>query len=317
MTKQAHPLISAILLMLGLLPACFGQDAPAFNLPTLLTNHELRLNLVAAKGASYRIEASTNLGAWQSVISLTNTTGGVEHVDTAAPWLLQRSYRAQRLDGPTLTGDYQPTSEGDLLIHPVFHATMVLTWKDLTICIDPTTDPRLSGMPSADLILVTHEHSDHYDAAAITSIARTNATLLVSKAVYPLLPSKLKTLATLMTNGTALDYRGISIQAIPAYNSNHPKGNGNGYILTLGGIKLYVSGDTDDIPEMRALRNIDIAFVCMDNQFNMGMPKAASAVREFRPKVVFPYHYNTQNTATFKQLVGTDLGIEVRLRKWQ
>ena len=108
---------------------------------------------------------------------------------------------------------------------------------------------------------------------------------------------------------------------MPAYNANHPKGSGNGYLVTLGGKRLYVSGDTGDIAEMRALADIDVAFVCMNVPYTMTVAQAVSAVREFQPRIVYPYHYRNQGNAlsdvdSFKRQVGTDLGIEVRLRKW-
>jgi len=103
---------------------------------------------------------------------------------------------------------------------------------------------------------------------------------------------------------------------VPAYNSNHPKGRGNGYVLTIGGKRIYMSGDTGDIPETRALQDIDVSFVCMNLPFTMSVDQASDVVRAFRPKVVYPYHYSQSNVNSFKQKVGTDLGVEVRLRKW-
>ena len=102
----------------------------------------------------------------------------------------------------------------------------------------------------------------------------------------------------------------------PSRLSYHTKGRGNGYVLNLGGRRIYISGDTEDIREMRDLQHIDVAFVCMNLPFTMDIPQAVSAVREFRPRRIFPYHYSSSNVTQFKQLVGTDLEIEVLLRKW-
>jgi L-ascorbate metabolism protein UlaG (beta-lactamase superfamily) len=125
-----------------------------------------------------------------------------------------------------------------------------------------------------------------------------------------------------LANGGSTNYLGMTIDAIPAYNftaSYHPPGVGNGYVLTIAGKRLYMAGDTEDVPEMRALRNIDAAFLPMNLPFTMTVTNAASAVREFRPAVVYPYHYQGSGSTpgdinVFKRLVGQDLGIEVRLR---
>lgn len=114
---------------------------------------------------------------------------------------------------------------------------------------------------------------------------------------------------------------GLDVTAVPAYNSYHPYGSGNGYVLTIGDRRIYISGDTGDVPEIRGLTNIDVAFVCMNQPYTMTVSQATNVVRAIRPKVVYPYHYRdaagtTMNAAFFKQQLGLDLGIEVRLRKW-
>lgn len=301
----------------GLL-ASQAQTAPMFTVFQIQTNHELLLKAQGATNSCCQIEASTNIAAWVPLIILSNLTGSITHTDTAAPFMVNRYYRAAQ-SANTLSGDCLDTTNGIAVIHPVAHATFVMTWNGLTVCVDPADGytTRLKGLPNPDIILVTHDHSDHYSANTINAIKKTNTVLIVSKSVYPLLPVNLKTNAVQMTNGSSIVALGLPIQAIPAYNGNHPKGNGNGYLLHLGEKTMYISGDTDDIAEMRALTGIDVAFVCMDGNYNMNLTKAASAVRQFQPKVVFPYHYLTQNTSTFKQLVGTDLGIEVRQRKWE
>jgi L-ascorbate metabolism protein UlaG (beta-lactamase superfamily) len=122
-----------------------------------------------------------------------------------------------------------------------------------------------------------------------------------------------------LTNGAAAELLGLKVEAVPAYNRTstfHPKGVGNGYVVTIGGKRLYVSGDTEDVPEIRALRDIDVAVVCMNLPYTMTVAQAASAVRELRPAVVYPYHSQGSDLNQFKRLAGADLGIEVRLRKW-
>ena len=296
-----------------------AQTPPAFTLVQVQTNHEVRLQVEGAKTANYRLDAAADPSLWTPLITLTNGTGTVEYTDSAAPFLAARYYRVAVADTNALTGDHLATDSGVATIHPIAHATMLIAWNGIILCVDPASGytARFRGLPLADIVLVTHDHSDHYAADTISAVMKTNGTLVVSKSVNPLLPTKLKPNALVMTNWATVDVLGVNIRAIPAYNKNHPVGNGNGYILNLGGKNLYISGDTDDIPEMRALTDIDAAFLCMDGNYNMTMAKAASAAREFRPRIVFPYHYNTQNPATFKQLVGADLGIEVRLRKWE
>ena len=128
--------------------------------------------------------------------------------------------------------------------------------------------------------------------------------------------------ATVMANGQTGELLGVKIEAIPMYNLTaerlkfHNKGRGNGYVVTLGGKRIYLSGDTEDIPEMRALKNIDVAFVCMNLPYTMTVEQAARAVRAFKPRIVYPYHYRGSDINKFKTLVGTDVGVEVRLREW-
>jgi L-ascorbate metabolism protein UlaG (beta-lactamase superfamily) len=132
-----------------------------------------------------------------------------------------------------------------------------------------------------------------------------------------------KAVSIMLTNGSSTNVLGLKIESVPAYNGNHPRGQGNGYVLTMGGRRIYLSGDTGNIPEMHALPNIDVAFLCMNTPFTMTPSEATNAVRDFRPSIVYPYHYRntggaTTNASYFKQLLGTGPppGIEVRLRKW-
>ncbi|MDZ7690100.1 MAG: MBL fold metallo-hydrolase [Balneolaceae bacterium] len=149
------------------------------------------------------------------------------------------------------------------------------------------------------------------------------AIFVVPKAVAENLSDSYKTQLVIIGNGESTKQLGISISAIPMYNlpeaddSRHPKGRGNGYILELGGEKVYISGDTEDIQEMRSLKNIDLAFVCMNLPFTMDVNQAASAVLEFKPGIVYPYHYRGQDTEQFRNLVRSKSDeIEVRLRNW-
>jgi L-ascorbate metabolism protein UlaG (beta-lactamase superfamily) len=128
--------------------------------------------------------------------------------------------------------------------------------------------------------------------------------------------------AAILTNGQTSELLGVKLEAIPMYNLTpdrlkfHSKGRGNGYVVTLGGKRIYLSGDTEDIPEMRALKNIDVAFICMNLPYTMTVEQAAQAVRAFKPRIVYPYHYRGSDLNKFKELVGTDAGVDVRLRDW-
>lgn len=219
--------------------------------------------------------------------------------------------------------DHLKTDAGDLVIHPVYHATVMLDWNGKTIYVDPVAaEKRLKGFPKADLILITDIHGDHHENQSIQALARDKTRIIAPPAVLEKLPDNLKKQATALRNGENGTVEGIKIEAVPMYNLTpdrrkfHDKGRGNGYVLNLGGKRLYFSGDTEDIPEMRALKNIDVAFVCMNLPYTMTVEQAASAVKEFKPKIVYPYHYRGSDTEKFKSLVGEDSGIEVRLRDW-
>ena len=180
----------------------------------------------------------------------------------------------------------------------------------------------IKDLPKPDLILITDIHQDHLDPATLEAIAGSQTPIVVPKAVAEKLPEQLRQHATVLANGETKDVAGVPIEAVPMYNTTperlkfHDKGRGNGYILTLGGSRVYLSGDTEDIPEMRALKNIDVAFVCMNLPYTMTVEQAADAVRAFKPKIVYPYHYRGSDVEKFKQLVGSESGIEVRLRDW-
>jgi L-ascorbate metabolism protein UlaG (beta-lactamase superfamily) len=162
------------------------------------------------------------------------------------------------------------------------------------------------------------------DLKTIEAINTANATMVVPQAVADKLSATTgKGKVVILNNGDNTSQGDINIRAVPMYNlpedttSRHVKGRGNGYIVTMGGKNIYISGDTEDIPEMRALRNIDIAFVCMNMPYTMDVNQAAQAVLAFRPKIVYPYHYRGQDTNLFKTLVTTiDKNIDVRLRSW-
>jgi L-ascorbate metabolism protein UlaG (beta-lactamase superfamily) len=171
-----------------------------------------------------------------------------------------------------------------------------------------------------DIVLVTDIHGDHFSAPTLKSLVKPQTKLVVPKAVEEKLPEDLQGKATVIGNGEHKSLEGISIEAVPMYNLTperlkfHTKGRGNGYVLTLGGKRIYISGDTEDIPEMRGLKNIDIAFLCMNLPDTMTVDQAASAVKAFKPKIVYPYHYRGSDLKKFQELVGDSS--EVRVRDW-
>ena len=242
---------------------------------------------------------------------------------TAACLLLGLAFTPAPRAATTLTGDVIPAQGGDLIVRPINHATLALQASGRTIYVDPVGGAaRFASLPRPDLILLTDIHGDHLDAATLQAVASEKTAFVAPPAVVEKLPAELRSRTTVLANGQTNAVLGVTIEAVPAYNTTkdrlqfHAKGRGNGYLLTLAGKRVYVSGDTEDIPEMRALKQIDVAFVCMNLPYTMTVEQAARAVREFKPKIVYPYHCRGSDLEKFKQLVGTDLGIEVRVRDW-
>ena len=213
---------------------------------------------------------------------------------------------------------------GEVKVHPVSHASFVMETPMGTIYVDTVGDAAAyADKPAPDLIVITHRHGDHFNADALNALG--DAPIITNADVHGLMDDALKGRTTIMGHEAGTDWNGAMIEAIPAYNKDpetkfHPRERGdNGYVLTMAGFRVYVSGDTEDIPEMRALRDIDLAFVCMNLPFTMTAEAAASAVAEFRPKFVYPYHYRgrdggTQDPRAFASLVGD--AADVQLVDW-
>ncbi|HZX75273.1 MAG TPA: MBL fold metallo-hydrolase [Cyclobacteriaceae bacterium] len=220
--------------------------------------------------------------------------------------------------------DELKAKKGSITLQPVSHGSVVLKWDGKTIYVDPYGGGKLfEGLGAPDLILITDIHQDHMNVETLKAIETSKSVIVAPQAVIDQLPPPFKEKCVVLANGNTITQLGIPISAIPMYNipedaeSRHTRGRGNGYILDLGGQKVYFSGDTEDIPEMRALKNIDVAFVCMNLPFTMDVNQAASAVLAFKPKIVYPYHYRGQDTEAFKKLVNAgDTKIDVRLRNW-
>ncbi len=223
--------------------------------------------------------------------------------------------------------DSYPTSMGSLTVQPIMHASLILSVKGVTIYADPNGASLFQGLTPPDIIIITDIHGDHFDIKTIDSLKTANTILVVPQVVADKLPEADKAHVVILKNGDESTQMGIKIMAIPMYNlpesatAMHTKGRGNGYVLTIGGKQVYLSGDTQGIPEMRALKNIDIAFVCMNLPYTMTVEEAADAVLAFRPKTVYPYHYRGKDGLSdvnkFKSLV--DAGqkpVDVVLRDW-
>ena len=235
------------------------------------------------------------------------------------------------LPAAALADDTISTDKGDLVIHPFHHASMLLTWNGLNILVDPA--PPVTGDKPADitaeykaaakpdLILVTHEHPDHFNVDILKAVAGADTALVAPQDVADKLPADLKAKTKVMSEGDSATVKGVPITAVPAYNTTadrakfHPEGRkDDGYVLTLGGKHIYIAGDTEETPEMKALTNIDVAFLPMNLPYTMDIEHAAQAVKDFKPKVVYPYHSAGSDVNAFKTLVGS--AADVRLLKW-
>lgn len=219
------------------------------------------------------------------------------------------------------------TENGELIIQPITHGSLVLKWNDQVIYIDPYGgEQRFDGLKDPTLILITDIHADHLNKKTLDGLNTERSTIIAPQAVKDKL-SDLQSKTNVIANGQTVIFEGIEILAIPMYNlpktddSRHPKGRGNGYVLSIGGKRIYISGDTEDIPEMRNLRNIDIAFVCMNLPYTMDINQAASAVNEFKPRIVYPYHYRGKDgfsdIESFKSaVISKSQEVQVRLKDW-
>lgn len=217
---------------------------------------------------------------------------------------------------------FSAKAESKVKFSPIDHASVVIQYDQLTIFVDPVGDiSAYQSFPSPDLILITHTHGDHLNADLLGKL-KTDKTILVGpKAVTDQVGW-----GTTMNNGESKTFAGVPVEAIAAYNITqerlnfHPKGVGNGFVLTLGNERVYLSGDTEDIPEMRALKNIDYAFVCMNLPYTMTPEQAASAVIAFQPKTVYPYHYRQRDGLAdiekFKKLVNEGCSSNVVFLNW-
>ena len=215
--------------------------------------------------------------------------------------------------------DILKTSQGDLAITFIGHGSLMFTFNAKVIYVDPFSKlAEYSKLPKADMLLITHEHRDHLDLKAMEAV-RTDKTVLV---LTKTCAAKLKG-GIIMENGGTETVGGLKIEAVPAYNlvhmrsegiPFHPKGIGNGYVITFGDKRVYVAGDTENIPEMKKLERIDCAFLPMNLPYTMNPEMVADAAKAFKPKILYPDHYGDTNTSNLEQLIKNTQDVEIRIR---
>jgi L-ascorbate metabolism protein UlaG (beta-lactamase superfamily) len=213
-------------------------------------------------------------------------------------------------------------------ITPIEHASLALSWAGTTILVDPVGSSSLyAPFPKPDIIFITHIHSDHFSTTTLEAVAGENTIVVAPQNVADELPAALKNHLIVMKNGDTQAVGPLSVSAIPAFNIRpeaqqfHPKGRDNGYVIEKDGYRVYIAGDTEGTPEMRALTDIDVAFVPMNLPYTMSVEEAADAVLAFAPKTVYPYHYRRQDGLSdvnkFKELVAAgNQNISVVLGNW-
>jgi L-ascorbate metabolism protein UlaG (beta-lactamase superfamily) len=216
--------------------------------------------------------------------------------------------------------DVIPTSAGDLEITFLGHGTLMFTFGGKHIHVDPYSRVAdYAQLPKADLVLITHEHGDHLDLAALGSVRTEDTQVILTESCAQQVPGGL-----VMRNGDVRTVQGVTVEAVPAYNvlhkrdsgqPFHPPGVGNGYVVTFGDKRVYVAGDTENIPEMKALQDIDCAFLPMNLPYTMTPEMVADAAQAIQPKILYPYHYGDTDTSRLVELLSDQEGIEVRIRK--
>ncbi len=221
---------------------------------------------------------------------------------------------------PAPRADTLETSAGDLVVTFIGHGTLMFAQAGKVIHVDPWSRLADYGkMPKADVILITHNHADHLDTAAVAAIRKDGTRVIVS----PSCKGKIEG-AEVMKNGDVGEVAGFRVEAVPAYNvvhltggghPYHPKGNGNGYIVAFGDTRVYVAGDSEDTPEMKALKGIDVAFLPMNLPYTMTPEMVADAARAFKPRILYPYHFGETDPQKLVQVLSAEKKVEVRVRE--
>ncbi len=224
--------------------------------------------------------------------------------------------------GNTFETDVVKTAEGELETTFIGHGTLMFAFGGKIIHVDPFS--RLadySKLPQADLILLTHEHRDHLDLKALDRLRTDRTKIILTENCAQQVKGGI-----IMQNGDVKTIDGLKIEAVPAYNlvhmrsegvPYHPQGNGNGYVITFGDKRIYVAGDTENIPEMKQLRDIDYAFLPMNLPYTMTPEMVADAAKAFKPRVLYPYHYGKTDPSKLVELMKDTREVEIRIRKMQ
>lgn len=217
--------------------------------------------------------------------------------------------------------DVFETTEGPLEIYFVGHGSLYFSFMGKIIHVDPYSKVAdYTRLPKADLILITHEHRDHLDTIALNAIMKENTQVLLTEICFGILQK-----GEVIRNGEKTEMLGLPIEAVPAYNivhkrdngqPFHPKGAGNGYVIRFADLKVYVGGDTENIPEMSELQDIDVAFLPMNLPYTMTPEMVAMAAKSFKPGILYPYHFGQTNTAELVKLLADTPEVELRIRKF-
>ena len=239
-----------------------------------------------------------------------------------AAFAMTATLAAESLATGYQTDSFKTKSGKEVVITAIKHASLRIQYDGLEIQVDPVTNYQpetdYAKFPKADVILVTHEHFDHFDRDAIATLKKDSTQVIANPAVQKMLG-----FGTAMANGESRTVEKVlALDAVPAYNTTagrtqfHPKGRDNGYVLTLDGLRIYIAGDTEDIPEMAKLKDIDVAFLPCNQPYTMTPEQVAKAAKTIKPKALFPYHYSETPIKRVAELLA-DTSIDVRIRNYR
>jgi L-ascorbate metabolism protein UlaG (beta-lactamase superfamily) len=233
---------------------------------------------------------------------------------------------ADAASGAERQADVVPTSRGELRIVPIHHGSVLFELAGKAYYVDPYHEGNFDGLPKADFVFITHAHPDHFDPEALEKLKKPSTVYVVPPSVAEKLAIKRSEgNPIILKEGDKKNIGGIGVETVAMYNIKrgpsagklyHDKGWGEGFVLTFGDKRVYVSGDTECTPEMRALKDIDVAFVCMNLPYTMPPSEAAECIAAFKPKIVYPYHYRGSDLGELDKGLADTKGIEVRKRAW-